>query len=63
MGVPLKAPLTSHQIIYTLPMSSIKMDLGTGVVTCAPSDAPHDWIAMKELQKNKKLREKFQISE
>lgn len=50
MGLPIKAPLAAHPIIYTLPMVSIKMDLGTGVVTCAPADAPHDWIAMKEIQ-------------
>lgn len=28
MGVPLKAPLTSYDVIYTLPMFTIKYDKG-----------------------------------
>ena len=28
MGIPLKAPLTSYQVIYTLPMLNIKEDKG-----------------------------------
>ena len=29
MGVALKAPLTSYEVIYTLPMLTIKEDKGT----------------------------------
>ena len=28
MGIPLNAPLTSHKIVYTLPMLTIKEDKG-----------------------------------
>ena len=40
MGVALSAPLTKYDVIYTLPMMTIKEDKGTGVVTSVPSDAP-----------------------
>ena len=29
MGIPIKAPLTSYDVIYTLPMLTIKEDKGT----------------------------------
>lgn len=51
MGIPLKAPLTSYDVIYTLPMLTIKEDKGTGVVTSVPSDAPDDYAALRDLQK------------
>lgn len=51
MGVSLKAPLTSYDVIYTLPMLTIKDDKGTGVVTSVPSDAPDDYAALRDLQK------------
>ena len=51
MGVSLKAPLTPYDIIYTLPMLTIKDDKGTGVVTSVPSDAPDDYAALRDLQK------------
>lgn len=28
MGIPLNAPLTSHAVVYTLPMLTIKEDKG-----------------------------------
>ena len=51
MGVCLKAPLTSYDVIYTLPMLTIKDDKGTGIVTSVPSDAPDDYAALRDLQK------------
>ena len=33
MGIPLKAPLTSYDVVYTLPMLTIKEDKGE-VVSC-----------------------------
>ena len=52
MGVGLKAPMTSYETIYTLPMINIKADKGTGVVTSVPSDSPDDFAALRDL-KNK----------
>lgn len=69
MGHPLKAPLTLYDVIYTLPMLTIKEDkgkamlimlyacyhfTGTGIVTSVPSDAPDDYAALRDL-KNKKV--------
>ena len=51
MGVPLSAPLTPYDIIYTLPMLTIKDDKGTGIVASVPSDALDDYAALRDLQK------------
>ena len=51
MGLGLKAPLAIHQKIYTLPMMTISMKKGTGVVTSVPSDSPDDWMAISDLRK------------
>lgn len=45
IGLPLKSPLSFHEIIYTLPMLCILMDKGTRVVTSVPSDALDDHMA------------------
>ena len=63
MGLPLEAPLSVHKCVYTLPMMTISMKKGTGVVTCVPSDSPDDWMAITDLRNKKALREKFGISE
>jgi leucyl-tRNA synthetase len=63
MGLPLKAPLTCYDIIYTLPMLTIKEDKGTGVVTSVPSDSPDDFAALTDLKKKKAFREKFGIKD
>jgi leucyl-tRNA synthetase len=63
MGLPLKAPLTIYDKIYTLPMMTISMNKGTGVVTCVPSDSPDDWMAISDLRSKKAFREKYKVTE
>lgn len=63
MGARLKAPLTSYDVIYTLPMLTIKEDKGTGVVTSVPSDSPDDFIALRDLKNKQPLREKYGIED
>lgn len=63
MGLPLKAPLSPYEKVYTLPMMTISMKKGTGVVTCVPSDSPDDWMAISDLRAKKALREKYNITE
>jgi len=63
IGLPLKAPLTSYECVYSLPMLTISMGKGTGVVTSVPSDAPDDFAALRDLQKKQALREKFQVTD
>ncbi|CAG2119653.1 unnamed protein product, partial [Medioppia subpectinata] len=63
MGAKLKAPLTSYESIYALPMLTIKEDKGTGVVTSVPSDAPDDFTALRDLKNKQPLREKYGIKD
>ncbi|XP_036222723.2 leucine--tRNA ligase, cytoplasmic [Bactrocera oleae] len=63
LGTPLSAPMTSHKLIYTLPMLSIKEDKGTGVVTSVPSDSPDDYAALVDLQKKEAFRQKYGITD
>ncbi|XP_076749631.1 leucyl-tRNA synthetase [Xylocopa sonorina] len=63
LGLPIEAPLTSHKVIYTLPMLTIKEDKGTGVVTSVPSDSPDDYAALMDLEKKPALRKKYEITD
>ncbi|EGR26946.1 leucyl-tRNA synthetase, putative [Ichthyophthirius multifiliis] len=63
LGLPLKAPLAKYEKIYALPMLSILMDKGTGIVTSVPSDAPDDYATLRDLQKKQAFREKFGIKD
>jgi leucyl-tRNA synthetase len=62
LGLPLKAPNATFERVYTLPLPTISMFKGTGVVTSVPSDAPDDYVALKELQDKPLWREKFGIT-
>jgi len=63
LGLPLKAPLAKYEKVYTLPLSTISMFKGTGVVTSVPSDAPDDYVSLKALQDKPDFRSKFGITE
>ncbi|PHJ25935.1 leucyl-trna synthetase [Cystoisospora suis] len=51
IGVPVSAPNASYPTIYALPMLTISMNKGTGVVMCVPSDAPDDYAALMDLKR------------
>mmetsp|Transcript_66053 Transcript_66053/g.157950 ORF Transcript_66053/g.157950 Transcript_66053/m.157950 type:complete len:1191 (+) Transcript_66053:118-3690(+) len=55
MGAKIKAPTCPYDHIYLLPLLTIKMDKGTGVVTSVPSDSPDDYAAYMDLLKPGKL--------
>ena len=40
-----------------------RSNTGTGIVTSVPSDAPDDYMALKDLQRDAKLREAYNITE
>eukprot|EP00939_MAST-03C_sp_MAST-3C-sp1_P003252 g3252.t1 len=63
LGLALKAPNCKYDKVYSLPLLTIKMDKGTGIVTSVPSDAPDDYMALKDLQRDAKLREEYGITE
>ena len=48
---------------YTLPLLTISMTKGTGVVTSVPSDAPDDYAALRDLQSKAPMREKFGLTD
>jgi leucyl-tRNA synthetase len=51
MGCKVKAPQGQHPIVHLLPLMTIKMDKGTGIVTSVPSDSPDDYAAYSDLKK------------
>lgn len=63
IGMPLKAPLATYDVVYALPLLTIDMKKGTGVVTSVPSDAPDDYQALKDLQTDEKMRNKYSVTE
>eukprot|EP00339_Tiarina_fusa_P013510 CAMPEP_0117045500 /NCGR_PEP_ID=MMETSP0472-20121206/31476_1 /TAXON_ID=693140 ORGANISM="Tiarina fusus, Strain LIS" /NCGR_SAMPLE_ID=MMETSP0472 /ASSEMBLY_ACC=CAM_ASM_000603 /LENGTH=738 /DNA_ID=CAMNT_0004757523 /DNA_START=91 /DNA_END=2304 /DNA_ORIENTATION=+ len=62
-GVKLKTPFSTHEFIYALPMLTVSMKKGTGVVTSVPSDSPDDWAALRDLQNKEALRAKFGLKD
>ena len=48
-----------HRQIPVLPAGFCKPDVGTGLVTSVPSDAPDDWMALKLLQADEAALSKF----
>ncbi|GAB4839099.1 hypothetical protein Ancab_028627 [Ancistrocladus abbreviatus] len=63
IGLPLKSPLTSNEVIYALPMLTILTDKGTGIVTSVPSDAPDDYMALHDLKAKPALRAKYGVKD
>lgn len=63
LGLPLAGPYSSLETVYSLPLLTISMKKGTGVVTSVPSDAPDDFAALRDLKEKPKLREKYRIAD
>lgn len=63
IGVALSAPLSHYDKVYALPMTTVSMTKGTGIVTSVPSDSPDDWAALRDLQSKEFNRNKFNVKE
>ena len=63
LGLRLRAPLSTYETVYSLPMLGISMNKGTGIVTSVPSDSPDDYAALSDLQKKPEFRKKYGITE
>eukprot|EP00392_Amoebophrya_sp_AT5.2_P008071 g8090.t1 len=63
MGLKVKAPLTPYEFVHVLPLFSILMNKGTGVVTSVPADAPDDYAALMDWKTKPGMREKFGVKE
>jgi leucyl-tRNA synthetase len=48
-----------HRPILVLPASFCDPNVGTGLVTSVPSDAPDDWIALRNLQEDEAALRKY----
>jgi leucyl-tRNA synthetase len=55
------APMV-HRPVLVLPASFCDPNVGTGLVTSVPSDAPDDWIALKNLQDNEETMRQFGLN-
>lgn len=61
VGEHVTAPGIKRKIVI-LPSRFVRADVGSGIVTCVPSDAPYDYISLKELQGNVKEMEKYNLN-
>jgi leucyl-tRNA synthetase len=59
IGKQAKGP--ADQTVPLLPASFPKSDKGSGIVMSVPSDAPDDYIALRDLQRNEKLIEQYKL--
>jgi leucyl-tRNA synthetase len=62
IGTKVHAPFSFYPEVPVLPMVSILMDKGTGIVTSVPSDSPDDWIAVCDCRKENS-KKKYALSE
>ncbi|MES1913180.1 MAG: hypothetical protein MHM6MM_005395, partial [Cercozoa sp. M6MM] len=63
MGRAVSPPTSLLETVYVLPLLTIKMDMATGIVTSVPSDAPDDFQALADLQKDEKMRRQYYIAD
>jgi leucyl-tRNA synthetase len=63
MGRPVSAPYSCYERVYVLPLLTIKMGKGTGIVTSVPSDAPDDYAALMDMKNKAAFRQKFNIAD
>ncbi|MFZ3077008.1 MAG: leucine--tRNA ligase [Candidatus Aenigmatarchaeota archaeon] len=58
VGNTCEAPKINRKLMI-LPASFCDPDIGSGIVTSVPSDAPYDYISLQELKSDKSFCEKF----
>jgi leucyl-tRNA synthetase len=57
-----EAPMI-HREIPVFPASFCDPDVGTGLVTSVPSDAPDDWISLEAVKKDPEMKTKYGLSQ
>jgi len=63
IGCAVKSPMAKYDVMYCLPLTTIKMEKGTAVVTSVPSDAPDDYAALMDLKNKAPFREKYGLKD
>ncbi|MFQ5620649.1 MAG: leucine--tRNA ligase [Candidatus Nanoarchaeia archaeon] len=58
LGKTVEAPMIKREVPI-LPASFCDPDVGSGLVTCVPSDAPYDYVALRDLQKDPRGLEQY----
>lgn len=61
IGIYVTAPGINRDIIV-LPSEFVDPKMASGIVTSVPSDAPYDWMALRDLQKDYSTMEKYGLS-
>ena len=61
IGLKVHAPLSFYKEIYAIPLLTISMTKGTGIVTSVPSDSPDDYMALSDFKNDEKLRKKHNV--
>ncbi|MFA6869811.1 MAG: leucine--tRNA ligase [Methanomethylophilus sp.] len=62
IGWQCRAPML-HKLIPVFPAAFVDPDVGTGLVTSVPSDAPDDWDSLEKVKQNPVLRVKYGLSQ
>ena len=62
IGWKCEAPMI-HREIPVLPATFCNPDVGTGLVTSVPSDAPDDWISLEAVKKDKGMAAEYGLSQ
>eukprot|EP00435_Cladocopium_sp_Y103_P016445 s217_g4.t1 len=63
VGLPLDAPLCQYETIHVLPMFTISMSKGTGVVTSVPAEAPDDYVCLRDWKTRSNWRDQYKVKE
>jgi leucyl-tRNA synthetase len=63
IGLQVAAPMAPVASVPVLPMFAVSADMGTGIVTSVPSNAPADYVALRDLQEKEPLRRKFNLDD
>uniref|UniRef100_A0A7S4SR08 leucine--tRNA ligase n=1 Tax=Alexandrium monilatum TaxID=311494 RepID=A0A7S4SR08_9DINO len=63
VGLPLRAPLAAYETVFALPMLTISMEKGTGIVTSVPAEAPDDFACLNDWKTRDNWREQFGVKE
>jgi len=58
IGQYARAPGIGKKVII-LPSTFVEANVGSGIVTSVPSDAPYDWMALKDLQNDRETCGKY----
>jgi leucyl-tRNA synthetase len=63
IGLPVASPKAAYDVVYVLPLLTVSMTKGTGIVTSVPSDAPDDYRGLMDLKEKGALRAKFGVKD